>query len=125
MPPAKKAPAVRQPQDHKPKTSSRPKAKAVSNEATEPDFEFEHDGHVYSLPFAARYVQSSSGGAFMDALLDESGQSEVRLAMLALQSAKDDIEPDAFEALRDKPMADFLEVVGEWMSAAQVEPGES
>lgn len=121
--PAKKTPA-RRPQDHKPKTA-RPNAKAVAARATEPDFEFEHDGETYVLPYAAPYAQGTSGAAFMDALLDESGQSEMRLSMLALQAAKDDIDPDAYDALRAKPIPEFLEVVGNWLSAAQVEPGES
>jgi hypothetical protein len=113
MPPAKKTAAPRKPQDR------RPKAKAIAAQAAGEDFTFEHDGETFALPNVTPYAASTPGGAFMDAILADDGTSEIRLAMLALKSASDDIDPDAYEALRAKPMDEFLEIIGNWMTHAQ------
>ena len=109
-PRAKKA-APRQPQDHK-----KP-AKRVADEA-KPDYRFTHQGREYFLPHAQKYVTATSGGDFMDAVLDENA-GDIRLAMLALRSAKADIDADAFTALRSKSLPEFVDIVNDWIERAQ------
>jgi len=108
---AAKKRAPRQPQDHK------KSAKQIADEA-KPDYRFTHEGQEYFLPHAQKYVTATSGGEFMDAVLDE-GAGELKLAMLALREAQPDINPRAFAALRAKPLAEFLEIVGAWIEQAQ------
>lgn len=115
---AAKKRAPRQPQDHK------KSAKQIADEA-KPDYRFTHEGQEYFLPHAQKYVTATSGGAFMDAVLDE-GAGELKLAMLALREAQPDIDPGAFAALRSKPLTEFLEIVGAWIEQAQgTDVGES
>lgn len=108
MPAPKKA---AQPKDH-----LRPKTKAVAAEATPQGFTFTHDDVVYELPAAAPYMSATDGGSFMDAML-EGEQGDLKLSMLALKAARDDIDPKAWEALRAKPLPEFLETVGGWLTA--------
>src|SRR5690606_9175384 len=104
-------PRARQPQDHKPK--------AVKNGGS---FTFDHDGKTYRLPSAAKYAEKSefSGGDFMDAVLKADTTTEMRMTMSVFEAAKNDID-DAYDALRTKPVNEFLQTVGEWMQASHVE----
>lgn len=116
----RKTAAVRTPADRK---SPAKLVAAEAADAGEP-FTFTHKGKTYTLPSARPYATELAGGDFMDAVLDGDAQAEARLTFGALKAAKDDIDPKAWAAIRSKPMLEFVQVVGEWLAAAGVEPGK-
>ena len=106
MPPAaRKTPAPRKPQDHKPK-------------ATKPDgFTFEADGATYTLPHPSAALAKIPGKAFRDAMLGgEIG--ELKFALVCVEAV--DADPATLEALYSKPTDEMLTILGKWMGSADM-----
>jgi len=97
---AKKAPARKKPQDHKPK---------AADAAT---YSFEWNGTTYSLPPAETAVDKVSGKVFRDSVMDgEAGQLRLGFAMLENVEA----DPAALDALYEMPAPDMLDHIAAWM----------
>lgn len=85
-------------------------------------FTFSHEGSAYVLPRADEAMKSISGGDLMDMLLDDDETSQIRFALKILLAAKPDEK--ALAALRAKPVEEFAEVLGGWISSSGVSLGE-
>lgn len=105
-------------------TDRKAPARQLAAEVAASEYVFEHGGETYFLPNAAPYAQQISGGLLMDAVLDGSEEAQGTLAIKIFAMAKDDIETEAWEAMRAKPAEEFITTVGKWLQAAGVELGK-
>lgn len=86
-------------------------------------FEFIHDGKVYRLPSSKPAVENMRAGDLIDAVMDDSQDGQVKLAMRTLMASNPD--PDAIAAMRRMKINDFAHTLKRWFQAGNVEPGKS
>lgn len=85
-------------------------------------FLFQHEGKAYKLPPVEQALKNVPGGDFMDAMLDDDEQAQLKLAFKALKDSG--VSPEAYAALRSKPIVEFSEVVGNWLNSGGASLGE-
>lgn len=109
---------VKQPQDRKSKATERVAAEVDGN-----TYRFAHDGTLYELPPAADAATKIPAGVLIDLVEGSDELAEARLGVAMLKAAG--VSEEAMAALRAKPVSEFAEILGEWMQATGVNPGES
>jgi hypothetical protein len=75
-------------------------------------FFFRHDGKKYTLPDPAEALDRIKGRAIRDASLGGM-EGQLRLGFLMLEAVEAD--KAALDALYDKPAAEMIELVEQWM----------
>ncbi len=85
-------------------------------------FLFTHEGKSYTLPRADAAMKAVSGGEFMDMMLSEDEQGQIKFVLRLLINSRPD--EDALAALRSMGMSEFSEVLGKWISSSGVSLGE-
>lgn len=85
-------------------------------------FLFTHEGKSYTLPRADDAMKAVSGGEFMDMMLADDEQGQIKFVLRLLINSKPD--DDAMEALRAMGMPEFSDVLGKWVSSSGVSLGE-
>lgn len=121
--PARKAPSAAA-RARKAPTDRKAPARQLAAEVKNAEFVFEHEGEAFYLPNARPYAAQLSGAMLMDAVLDGSEAANGVLAIKVFGLAKDDIEPEAWNAARAKLAEEFVTLIGNWLQAAGVELGK-
>ena len=125
MPPAaRKTPAPRKPQDHKPKAT---KPDGFTFDATTVEDVIDKETGLktgtkvvtktHTLPHPSAALAKIPGKAFRDAMLDgEIG--ELKFALVCVEAV--DAAPATLDALYAKPTDEMLTILGKWMSSADM-----
>ena len=99
-------PTTKKPQDRKPKKDTW--------------FIFDAAGEVFTLPPATDGLAGISGRVMRDAMMS-GDEGEVRLGFALLEACG--AEPEAIEALYDKPALEMVKVLAAWMQHSEVTAG--
>lgn len=86
-------------------------------------FTFQHKGHTYRIPPAAQAQGKIKAGQLIDSVMGDSELAELRFGLSILNAVS--IDREAMDALRDKPLPEFTDIISRWMRATGADPGES
>lgn len=96
-------PTAKKPQDHKPADGS---------------IKFKAGRKTYTLPPATEAVKNMSGRDLQEVIMGGE-QGEISFGFRILRAS--DVSDETRDALLDKPMAECLEILGEWVQAVDLD----
>lgn len=86
-------------------------------------FVFHHKGKQYTLPSAKESVTRIPAGVLIDAVMDGDEMAELRLGLATLEASG--ASKAVIDALREKPFAEFGQILSRWMQSNGAPMGKS